>query len=73
MKMAPLSLDALQEAVQQLPENALATSRRAAFEHLRKHGLPTIRDEDWKYSDLAPVVDISNRWLADAGTIWWTN
>jgi len=30
--------------------------------------LPTIRDEDWKYTDLASVVDISNRWLADAHT-----
>ena len=68
MKSAPLSLDALQAAVQQLPESALTTSRHAALEHFRKHGLPTIRDEDWKYSDLAPVVDISNRWLADAAT-----
>jgi len=68
MKTTALSLDALQEAVQQLPDNALATSRRAALEHLREHGMPTVRDEDWKYSDLAPLVDISNRWLAAAET-----
>jgi len=68
MKTVPLTLDALQEAVQQLPENALAAPRRAALEHLREHGLPPIRAEDWKYSDLAPIVEISNRWLADAGT-----
>jgi len=28
--------------------------------------LPTTRDEDWKYTDLAPARDISSRWL-DAG------
>jgi Fe-S cluster assembly protein SufD len=61
MKSAALSLDALQAAVDQLPDSALMSSRRAALEHLRKHGLPTTRDEDWKYTDLSAVVDISNR------------
>jgi len=63
MKPATLHLNELQEAVEKLPGDALAVSRRAALEHLRKHGLPTTRDEDWKYTDLAPVIDISNRYL----------
>ena len=25
--------------------------------------LPTTRQEDWKYTDLAPIVDIGNQWL----------
>ena len=63
MKPATLSLSELQAAVESLPNDALAASRRAALAHLFKHGLPTTRDEDWKYTDLAPVIDISNRSL----------
>ena len=29
--------------------------------------MPTTRDEDWKYTDLARARDISSRWL-NAGT-----
>jgi len=63
MKSATLSMNELQEAVEKLPDDALAASRRAALAHLRQHGLPTTHDEDWKYTDLAPVIDISNRSL----------
>jgi Fe-S cluster assembly protein SufD len=63
MTSATLHLTDLQEAVERLPGDALSASRRAALAHLRKHGLPTTRDEDWKYTDLAPVIDISNRSL----------
>ena len=66
MKSAALDIDRLREAVRQLPNRGLAPSREAALAHLDQHGLPTLRDEDWKYTDLSPLVDISNRWL-DAG------
>lgn len=65
MKSAALSLDALQAAVDHLPDSALVSSRHAALAHLREHGLPTTRDEDWKYTDLSAVVEISNRSLAN--------
>ena len=68
MKSAALSLDALQAAVDHLPDSALMSSRRAALAHLREHGLPTTRDEDWKYTDLSAVVDISNRSLTNVGS-----
>ena len=63
MKPAALSFEALRDAVERLPDDRLASSRRAALAHLAEHGLPTTRNEDWKYTDLAPVIDISNRWL----------
>ena len=63
MSKVSLSMDALRGAVERLPNDALAASRLAALAHLREHGLPTTRHEDWKYTDLAPVIDISNRWL----------
>lgn len=64
MKPAALSIDDLREVVRQLPDNGLASSREIALAHLDEHGLPTLRDEDWKYTDLSALVDISNRWLA---------
>jgi len=53
-----------------LPDDALTATREAALANLDEHGLPTLRDEDWKYTDLGAAIDISNRWLADgAATI----
>lgn len=64
MKQQVLSMDAVRNAVRQLPDDALTPVREAALQHLDEHGLPTVRDEDWKYTDLSTAIDISNRWLA---------
>ena len=58
-----LSLDAVAEAIGRFPDDGLDASRRAALEHLREHGLPTTRNEDWKYTDLSPAADIGNQSL----------
>jgi Fe-S cluster assembly protein SufD len=55
--------DALAAAVKELPHNALAATREAALERFLERGFPTTRLEDWKYTDLAPIADISQRWL----------
>ncbi len=67
MKPASLSITDLRDVVRKLPDNGLTASRAAALDHFDEHGLPTLRDEDWKYTDLSPVVDISNRWLSAGG------
>jgi len=67
MKKGTLSIDDLREVVATLPNNGLTSSREAALAHFHQHGLPTLRDEDWKYTDLSPLVDISNRWLSGGG------
>ena len=54
---------ALAAAVQGLPDNALAANRQAALARFLERGFPTTRLEDWKYTDLAAVADISQRWL----------
>jgi Fe-S cluster assembly protein SufD len=54
---------ALAAAVHGLPDNALAANRAAALKHFLERGFPTTRHEDWKYTDLAAVADISQRWL----------
>ena len=63
MKAGSLNYDVLKDVVRQLPDNGLSAVREAALLHFGEHGLPTLRDEDWKYTDLAPLIDISNRWL----------
>jgi Fe-S cluster assembly protein SufD len=65
MRTATLPIDALRSAVANMPEDRLAPVRRAALEHLGEYGLPTPRDEDWKYTDLAPAVEIGHDWLED--------
>ncbi|MDH3508124.1 MAG: Fe-S cluster assembly protein SufD [Gammaproteobacteria bacterium] len=64
MNAPALAMDALAGAVAALPRDRLTPQRLAALEHLRAHGLPTTRLEDWKYTDLTPAIEISNRWLA---------
>lgn len=65
MKQVSLSIEELRAAMLRLPNESLATAREAAFANLDEHGLPTVRDEDWKYTDLGTAIDISNRWLAN--------
>ena len=54
---------ALATAVRELPDNALAANRQAALARFLERGFPTTRLEDWKYTDLAAIADISQRWL----------
>ena len=59
-----LAIDAIRNAVQAMPDDRLQAARLAALTQLDQHGLPATTHEDWKYTDLATVIDISNRWLA---------
>jgi Fe-S cluster assembly protein SufD len=63
MKHTALAMDRLRDVVQGLPRDALTATREAALANLDEHGLPTLRHEDWKYTDLGAAIDISNRWL----------
>lgn len=64
MKPATLSFDSLKNTVLRLPVDTLSATRAAALANLDEHGLPTVQHEDWKYTDLGPAIDISNRWLS---------
>ena len=63
MKQAALSMEKLREAVMRLPDDGLTATRMAALANFSEHGLPSVSDEDWKYTDLGSAIDISNRWL----------
>jgi Fe-S cluster assembly protein SufD len=36
----------------------LAVIRRAGMERLREVGFPTVRDENWKYTNVAPILNV---------------
>ncbi len=59
-----LAIDAVRSAVETMPADGLTTARLAALSQLDQHGLPSTTHEDWKYTDLGTVIDISNQWLA---------
>ena len=58
-----ISRESLRAAAAKLPGGALQAVRDAAIAQLLRRGTPTVRNEDWKYTDLASVIDISNDWL----------
>lgn len=64
-----LAIDAVRAAVSKMPNDALAAARNAALQQLDKNGLPSLKDEDWKYTDLDAVIRISNEWLAGGGSV----
>jgi hypothetical protein len=65
MKQAALSIEELRAAVMRLPDDGLSATRKAALANISEHGLPSVSDENWKYTDLGPAIEISNRWLSD--------
>jgi Fe-S cluster assembly protein SufD len=67
-RMSVVSLEAreLRETVAVLSKTSAAETRQRAMDQFLARGFPTTQDEDWKYTDLTSVVDISERWLADA-------
>lgn len=68
--MTGLSLPdkALERAVQSLPDDSLSETRQAALARFLERGFPTTRLEDWKYTDLKEVAEISRRWLEGGAT-----
>jgi len=66
MSVVELSPDALKSAVAELAGTGPTESRQLALQQFLQRGFPTFHDEDWKYTDLTNVIDISERWLAHA-------
>jgi len=53
----------LQTIVKALPMDNLALARAAAARKFSTAGLPTKRQEEWKYTDLSLAAEISNAWF----------
>jgi Fe-S cluster assembly protein SufD len=70
MTGTPLPMDALTRAVNAIPDDQLSAVRQDALATFANRGFPTVRDEDWKYTDLSEAVRISCDWLeADTSSL----
>jgi Fe-S cluster assembly protein SufD len=58
-----INKDLLLAAIEAMPGDELATTRRAAAIRFAELGFPTIGEEDWKYTSLSRAAEISNEWL----------
>lgn len=64
MSRAELETGLLRAASERLPDDGLRAVRQRALVALSEFSLPTTRDENWKYTNLAPAIALSNDWLA---------
>jgi Fe-S cluster assembly protein SufD len=55
----------VESAVDRLPVDALTPARKAALAQFVTSGFPTVKDEDWKYTNLSAAVDLSNACLSE--------
>ncbi|MEQ8206209.1 MAG: Fe-S cluster assembly protein SufD [Woeseia sp.] len=72
MNDAQLSQALLERAQSALPDDALRAVRENALADFVRQGIPTSRDEDWRYTNLSNAAKLSEQWLesiaADAAT-----
>ena len=68
MSVVALNADELRNVVAAAGDTATSKMRLRAVNSFLSRGFPSARDEDWKYTDLAGVIDISERWLASSPT-----
>jgi Fe-S cluster assembly protein SufD len=65
MSTTAIDTGLLERAVGKLPADALRPLRLEALRSFTETGFPTTRHEDWRYTNLAPIVEVSNLWLRD--------
>jgi len=63
--MTAIVHELVEAAVDRLPVDALTPARKAALAQFVTSGFPSIKDEDWKYTNLAAAVEVSNAFLSD--------
>jgi Fe-S cluster assembly protein SufD len=56
------------EAVSAMPSDLLSGLREKAAARFTESGFPTTRQEDWRYTNLARAISLSNDWLVSADT-----
>jgi Fe-S cluster assembly protein SufD len=59
-----IAQELFEAAVENRPVDALTPVRKGALEIFARSGLPTTKDEDWKYTNLSAAIDLSNDVLA---------
>ena len=63
--MTAIAHELVEAAVDRIPVDAMTSVRKAALAQFAKSGFPTVKDEDWKYTNLGAVAEFSNACLSD--------
>ncbi|MGB5245990.1 MAG: Fe-S cluster assembly protein SufD [Woeseia sp.] len=63
MSKAVFQSDLLTAAEARMPADGLRALRQSHLADAQKHGFPTSKDEDWRYTNLSSAVELSNNWL----------
>jgi Fe-S cluster assembly protein SufD len=66
MSTTAIDTELLERAVGKLPGDLLMPLRKEALSRFAETGFPTTRHEDWRYTNLAPAIELSNLWLREA-------
>lgn len=64
--MTTINHELVEAAVDRLPVDALTPTRKAALAQFVTSGFPTVKDEDWKYTNLGAAAELSNQCLSEA-------
>jgi len=67
--MTTIAQDLVEAAVNRLPVDALTPVRKAALARFAQSGFPTVKHEDWKYTNLDSAIELSNTWLANSSAV----
>lgn len=63
MSSVAINQELLAAAVGRLAEDGLTSVRKRALSSFGQNGFPSIRHENWRYTNLAPAAELSNAWL----------
>jgi len=66
MSVSAIDTELLERAVRGLPGDFLTPLRKEAAARFAETGFPTTRHEDWRYTSLAPAIELSNLWLRES-------
>ena len=66
MTNSPFNQVLFEDAVMAMPQDVLSGLRKSAAAKFAQSGFPTTRHEDWRYTNLARVVAMSNAWLSES-------
>ena len=64
MSVVAVNQNLLEAAVSRLGEDDLTALRETALARFAETGFPSVRHEDWRYTNLTPAVELSNSYLA---------
>jgi Fe-S cluster assembly protein SufD len=65
MKATAIDQDLFATVVGAMPDGKLSGLRKRSAAKFAKSGFPTVRDEDWKYTNLQEAAVLTNQWLQD--------